>query len=646
LSIVAPAAAQQKPGMPGGRGSRAPLQTQGPTDPVELESFLDNLLGSEMEEYNIPGAAMSVVKDGRLFFAKGYGYADIEKGTPVDPEQTVFRIGSVGKLFTWTAVMQLVEQGKLDLDADVNNYLDFHIPDTYPEPITLKHLLTHTAGFEDLWFEVFVWNADGLMPPGEWLASHIPARVRPPGEAAAYSNYGADLAGYIVARVSGQPYEQYLQAHIFDPLGMMHSSAQSPLPAGLRAHASLGYWDIGAGLQPVPDYPQYMGQSAMQPAGAHASSVTDMARFMIAHLENGSYSDADISDRRILKASTVQQMHTTLYTPDPRILGNAYGFFEFNDNGQRTLGHSGGTIGFATLLLLLPDQDLGIFVAYNTENVGELTQQHFGFQRAFFDHYYPAARVEPIQPPSNFAQRADRFTGVYSLTRRPYVTLEKFLNLMSPPVEISNPGDGTLLMKIMGLELRLVEVQPLYFRQVDGPFSFIFREDEQGRITHLFSEVIPQWAYDRLNWYETPGFSLILLLTVTLIFLSMIPVAAIRFIRDRLGRDRSGAAGGARIAYRIIVAISLLNLLFLIGTWQMLNSLGFPRFGLTLTDRIVLGLGVLSAVLTIGALVYCVIGWKDRYWAIAFRVYYTLVTAAAVAFIWFLSFWNLLGWRY
>ncbi|NIP68221.1 MAG: serine hydrolase, partial [Planctomycetales bacterium] len=224
-----------------GRNAPASSPQQGPTDPAELEAFLDELIGKKMEEYHIAGAAVSVVKDGKLFFAKGYGYADLENGIPVDPEQTVFRIGSVTKLFTWTAVMQLVEQGKLDLDADINTYLDFRIPDTYPQPITLRHLLTHTAGFEDWFFEFLALGADDLVPPREWLVSHMPARVRPPGDSAGYSNYGTSLAGYIVARVSGQPYDQYIQEHILDPLGMVHSTVQSPMPPDLRPLASVGY---------------------------------------------------------------------------------------------------------------------------------------------------------------------------------------------------------------------------------------------------------------------------------------------------------------------------------------------------------------------------------------------------------------------
>lgn len=647
LPHVAPAIAQENKVAPGGNVSTTLAQQHGPIDPAELEAFLDDLLAKEMDENHIPGAVISVVKDGKVFFTKGYGYADLENKIPIDPEQTVFKIGSVGKLFTWTAVMQLVEQGKLDLDADINTSLDFHIPDTYPEPITLKHLLTHTAGFEDLWFEVFVWHAEDLTPPGEWLASHIPARVRPPGSAAAYSNYGADLAGYIVARASGQPYEQYLQDYIFTPLGMTHSSAQWPLPEDQHTSVSLGYWDVGAGLQPVPDYPQYIGQPAMLPAGAHSSSATDMARFMIAHLANGHYSGANIPEALILKEATAQQMHSTLYTPDPRILGNAYGFFEFNDNSQRVLGHSGGTLGFTTLLLLLPDQDLGVFVAYNNESGGGLTTQHFGFQRAFFDHYYPAPAVEPIQPPVDFAERAGQFVGAYRATRSPYTTLEKIGNLMIPPVVISDPGDGALLLTVNGIEMRLVEVKPLYFRQPDGRFGIVFREDNRGQVTHMFADVSPQYAYEKIDWYERPGFNLILLLSCVLLFLSMLPVAVIRFIQERrLSRNQKPASRSARMAYWIILAISLLNLLFVIGAWQMLTSLGFPRFGVSLIDRIVLGLGVFAAVLTVGALIYAALAWKDRYWGGVFRVYYTLVTIAAVAFVWFLNQWNLLGWRF
>jgi CubicO group peptidase (beta-lactamase class C family) len=627
-------------------GRNVPTATPqlGPTDRAEMEAFLDEELGKEMEKHHIAGAAVSVVKDGELFLAKGYGDADLENGIPVDPERTTFRIGSLTKVFTWTAVMQLVEQGKLDLDADINTYLDFRVPDTYPQPITLEDLMTHTAGFEDRYFERLASDSNDLVPPREWLISHMPARVRPPGESAAYSSYGTALAGYIVARVSGEPYDQYIQEHILNVLGMAHTTARSPTPPDIRAHASEGYTYEDGALKAYPDYSD-MGQPAMAPAGGMQASATDMARFMIAHLQDGGYSDANIAEARILEKSTTQQMHSTLYAPDPRLQGTAYGFFDFTDNGQWTIGHSGGSDPIFTLMLLLPDQNLGVFVAYNSQGGENLTLQHLGFQRAFFDHYYPAPAVERIQPPADFSERSGRFEGTYRLTQSSYTTLEKVQGLMGSTVEISDSGDGTLLFTNPWGEWRFVEVKPLYFRQVDAPFNIVFREDDQGRITRMYTDYTPMFAFEKLKWYETPGFHLALAVGCVSMFLSMIAVLLIRFIRNRRPRgEGKPAPRGARMAYLIILGISVLNLLFVIGTVLWGNA--WPLFGVSMIYKIVLGLGVVAAVLTVGALLYSALAWKNSYWGIVARVHYTLVTVAAVAFVWFLNYWNLLGWRF
>jgi CubicO group peptidase (beta-lactamase class C family) len=642
LSVVGSVIAQDTWAVSPRKATIAPFHVFGPTDPAELEAFLDGLIGKEMEEYHIAGAAVSVVKDGRLFFAKGYGYADLASRIPVDPAQTVFRIGSVTKLFTWTAVMQLAEQGKLDLDADINTYLDFRIPDTYPGPITLKHLMTHTAGFEDLHYEFLATDSDHMVPAREWLVTHMPARVRPPGEVAAYSNYGASLAGYIVARIAGQPYDQYIQQHILDPLGMVNSTAQFPRPPGLSAHESVGYRFVDGAFQV---FPSLIGQLAIIPGGGMGASATDMARFMIAHLQNGRYNDAQIAETRIINESTALQMHSTLFTHDPRLLGTAYGFFDFSDNGQRTIGHSGEAEPMHSLLLLLPDQNQGVFVVYNSEGARDLVNQHLGFQRAFFDHYYPAPAVAAIQPPAGFSERAARFVGSYRLAQISYSTLEKVTNLMGGTVEISDSGDGTLLFTSPWGKWRFIEVEPLYFRNVDSPFGIVFREDEHGRVTRMFTDYTPMFAFEKLMWYETTTFNMPLLLGCVLMFLSMLLVAVIRFIRNRRQiADAKPAPGGARVAQWIILAICALNLLFVIGTVKWGNPA--PVYGVSMIYKIVLGLGVLSAVLTIGALVYTMLAWKNSYWGVAARLYYTLVTVAAIAFVWFLNYWNLLGWRF
>jgi CubicO group peptidase (beta-lactamase class C family) len=210
-------------------------------NPAEVEAFFDGAMAAEMSARHIPGAVVSVVEDGQVLFNKGYGFADLENQTLVDPQRTLFRAGSVSKLFGATAVMQLAEQGKLDLDADVNTYLDFKIPATFPQAITLKNLLTHTAGFEDIGQDLFNLNAEEIQTLGQYLKTHIPARVFPPGKLAAYSNYGAALAAYIVEGVSGLPFTEYVEKNIFTPLGMSHSTFLQPLPADLAGDLSSGY---------------------------------------------------------------------------------------------------------------------------------------------------------------------------------------------------------------------------------------------------------------------------------------------------------------------------------------------------------------------------------------------------------------------
>lgn len=642
LSIAAPAVARDSTS-PNGSAASSPLRA--PTDPAEMGAFLDALLAKQMAENHIAGAAVAVVQDGKLFFAKGYGYADIEKGVPVDPEQTMFRIGSVGKVFTWTAVMQLVEQGKLDLNADINTYLDFRIPDTYPQPITLKHLMTHTSGFEDRHFGSAVTDAKDLVPASEWLPSHVWARVRPPG-VAGYSNYNAILGGYIVSRVSGQPYEQYIQEHIFNPLGMRHSTARSPIPSDLRAFASQGYTYQDGAFQAFADY---MGQPAGIPSGAHQASVADMARFMIARLQGGRYSDAEIGEARILQESTARQMLDTLYTPDPRLLGTAYGLFDWSENGQRALGHTGYLPPMNSLLLLLPDRNMGIFVTYNSRGGGAVNGQHSGFQKAFLDHYYPASAVAPPEHSADLNGQAGRFVGTYNAYSS-YTTLLKIMGLFGGgyTTQISDPGDGTLLMELEGTKLRFVPAEPLYFRQVDGPFSLLFHEDAGGRITYLSTDLMPQYAVKKLDWYETPGFNMALALGCLLLFVTVIPVAAIRLIRDRRPNGkRKPAPRGARIALWVILGISIANLLVMVApAWGATGGMPNELLDFPFIMKVLLGLGVVSVVLTIGALGYAVWAWKDRIWSAAFRVYYTAVAVAAVAFAWFLNYWNLLGWRY
>lgn len=308
---------------------------------ADVEAFLDGIVPLQLEREDVAGATISIVKDGKILFAKGYGYADVKNKKPVSPEETLFRPGSVSKLFTWTAVMQMSEQGKLDLDRDINEYLDFKIPEAFGQPITLKNILTHTAGFEEQVKDLFA--PDKSSPNlGEYVKTHIPQRIFPPGTTPAYSNYATTLAGYIVERVSGQPFDDYIEQNIFKPLGMTRSSFRQPLPPELAPLMSSGYMLASDEAKPFETIGPF-------PAGSMSSTATDMSKFMLAHLQEGR-----LGEGQILRPETARLMHSRLFAIDPAANAMCYGFYEESRNGRRIIGHGGDTVLFHSDLHLLP----------------------------------------------------------------------------------------------------------------------------------------------------------------------------------------------------------------------------------------------------------------------------------------------------
>ncbi|MTI96247.1 MAG: serine hydrolase [Firmicutes bacterium] len=302
-----------------------------PLDATDLEAFLDSVIAEQMAEFDVPNLTVSVVASGEVILAKGYGFSDIEKELPVAPDKTLFRIGSTSKLFTWTAVMQLVEQGKLDLDTDVNQYLDFEIPSELEYgrqredvgPITLRHLMSHTPGFEDKLTGVFSLTEEDLMPLAQYVREQRPARLFPPGEVSAYSNYGTILAGYIVEVVSGVPFSQYVEEFIYSPLGMKNSTFEQPLPAGLAENMSKAYRYVDG------EFREGKFEFMSEPSGSMSSSASDMARFMLAYLQGG-----QLNGETILLEQTVSKMFSEQFTHHPRLDGMAHGFLKATVNSH------------------------------------------------------------------------------------------------------------------------------------------------------------------------------------------------------------------------------------------------------------------------------------------------------------------------
>jgi CubicO group peptidase (beta-lactamase class C family) len=607
-----------------------------PVERAELEAFLDGVLTAYMGSHHIAGSTLAVVKDGEIFLTKGYGYADVKKKKPVDPEKTLFRPGSVSKLFTWTAVMQLAEQGKIDLKADLNIYLkNFKIPDTYPEPITMLHLMTHTAGFEDIINEMGARRAEDILPLADFLARKMPARVRPPGKLTSYSNYGAALAGYIVEKTSGVPFEEYIEKNIFEPLGMQKSTFRQPLPSYLAEDMSVGY-TYQQGIYKPQGFEYING---LAPAGSMSGTATDIAKFMIAHLQNGKYGES-----RILEEQTAKLMHTQLFTHDPRLDGNAHGFWEMTYNNLRLLVHGGDTAWFHSLLALIPEKNLGLFVSFNS--FGGSWPLYDNLIRAFLDHFYPGPELPEIKSPRDFRKSARRLSGSYGVTRGASTTYEKLMALMMV-AKVEATEDNTLLITMpMGLgSKQWVEVEPLLFREVEGQDKIVFQADRKGLITNAFFNQIPTLAAAKLAWYKTPGFHYSLLAISMILFLSTLgwPISAL----SKLFCERKQQVPGAPWLVRLTAGgMAVLYIIFLIGMLSVLSNYLELIFGVPLLLRILLILPILSALLTIGALFFAYVAWKNKYWTVCGRVHYTLVVLASLAFLWFLAYWNLLGFHF
>jgi CubicO group peptidase (beta-lactamase class C family) len=613
----------------------APPQQQGPTDPNELEAFLDDLMAEQMEEHHITGATVAVVKDGELFFAKGYGSADIENGTPVDPDQTLFSVGSLSKLFIWTAVMQLVEQGKLDLDADVNTYLkEAQIPATFPEPITLAHLMTHTAGFEELVTARFPLEVESVLPLDAYIDEGRPARVRPPGSTLGYSNYGASLAGFIVQEVSGVPYEQYVEDNILIPLGMVRSSLRQPLPPALADDLAVGYLYTQGDYRPRQEWMQG------SPGGALASTTADMSRFMIAHLQDGSFEEA-----RILQESTAQEMHRLQFSKHPKADGWTYGFMATEVNGERIIWHNGVIGTFRSTLVLLPERDVGLFVSFNGAGV-----DFRELMRTFVNHYYPASPAAAApQAATDSTADIKRFAGSYRGTRNNETGWEKWLALVKQ-VSVTATPNGTL--QTVGAADSGVPVSQwsatkdlLVFTQIEGNDMLVFQEDKNGNIASFVVSSHPGEEYFKLDWFETPTFWLLWLLVCLIFFLVNVLVWPLRFLVNRFRHKDEAKEGeplSTRIAHWVSWGVSALGLFFAIAF--LITSVG-PHIAHGIPSGTVelLVIPLIMSVLTVAIVFLTVLAWVRCDWSLTWRVYYTLVTVASVAFIWWLNSWNLLG---
>jgi len=576
-----------------------------------------------------------VERDGKIFFAKGYGYADVEKRTPVSPEKTLFRPGSISKLFTWTAVMQQVEQGKLDLDRDVNDYLDFKIPATYPRPITLRNCMTHTPGFEETIQELFVRDAKDLRPIDYYLKHHLPQRIFPPGTTPAYSNYATAMAGYIVQRVSGQPFDDYIEDHILKPLGMTHSTFRQPLPDSLKPLVSRGY-DVAS--EPVKPF-EYVEAA---PAGSSSVTAADISRFMIAHLQEGEFQGV-----RILRTETARLMHSRQFENLPGMNAMALGFYEETRNGHRIIGHGGDTQYFHSDLHLIPDVGVGFFISYNSAGKGEVSAREAVWHN-FLDRYFPHPTVADPQV-ANAAQDARSLTGRYVVSRRSETTILKVLTAVGES-KISANSDSTIsvddLKDLNGEPKKFREIGPLMFREVNGQDRIAFKRDNSGNL--LLAIDFPFMVFEKARWYQSSMLNLPLIvssLAILLLTVLLWPIAAL--VRRHYGRRLTLPPRDRRL--RLLVRIVCLLDLAFFAAFAGFFAMAFKDIGLLSPHynpwlRMIQIVGWLGILGTLIIIYNAVRSWKQPESWLWTRLADTLIALACVGIIWFVFTWNMLHW--
>ncbi len=583
-----------------------------------LEAFFEVFFNGAIEESKIPGAAIVVVQNGEQLFSGGYGYADLEKKIKVSPSETVFFVESVSKSFTATAVMQLADEGYIDLGADVNAYINaFQLPATFAQPVTVADLLVHTGGFDDTDIGAYAKHEAEVTPLSNYLKKNMPARVMPPGEIVSYSNHGYALAGLMVEEVSGIPYTRYMNQKILEPLGMHCSSFV--LTDELENRLASPYLRAGDKFQLGSFlYHNY------SPAGALKATVEDMANYITAHLQGGQFMES-----RLLSTGAIESMHQQQFTNHEELPGWTYGFYERNMHGHRTIMHGGANrLGHMSELLLMPEHQVGLFFASNTFN-HEVREQLIS---EFIDQFYPAAAEAAVSYglPLESAQDG-RYAGHYYSTRQARNTVEKITMLLGQfKVELDDDKLRVIYPQgSIASEESWIKIGPKLFQNEDDGASLAFREDAAGNITHMFMGIE---AYERLPWYTSTniqaGFIVIMLVVLLSIFFRRQPVSS---------RDIKVSVITARL-------LAGLNLLFLAGVVLVFLSYQVElAYGMPVLAKLLFIVPFGSLALTVAVIYYCVRIWMERNSTFSYRLHYSIFTICAAGFITFLNYWNLMG---
>jgi CubicO group peptidase (beta-lactamase class C family) len=650
--LVAPNAKSQEPkpvptkkteAQLGPGGEKTPPATPPATHPLDtadLQAFFDGIIPLQLERSDVAGASVLVMKDGNLLLQKGYGYSNFKDKKPVDPNATIFRLASISKLFTWVAVMQLQEQGKLDLDTDINQYLDFQIRPAFGRPITLRNLMTHTGGFEETVRDIILVDdkkgAKQRPSLRDFLIHNQPRRLFPPRIVPAYSNYGVGLGSYIVQRVSGQPFEQYVADHIFAPLGMTHSTFFQPPPKELESLPSEGYRG-NTSKDPV-------GFEIFNPVGAGgiSSTASDMGRFGLALLNSG-----ELDGKRILKPETLAAMYKPQFRASDQMPALGMGFYETWRNDLRWIGHEGDLIAFHSLFFLERAQKLILFVSFNS--AGGAGKARPELVQMFTDRYFPSDRPQQfITMPEKELKSVE---GTYQSTRRADSTKIRLNNLFSQRTASLDKEGVLQLGDVKDLRGHTIKWKPIardLFQQVDGQRRLFAIRDGNGKVLRLAYD-FPGVQAERVAWYDSAGFVYTLCAASVAILAAVILASLYRVGRRLLfkNRPKPSPQPGTEWLPRTTRIAAWLWLALLGGIFGFLASTGDDLAPPTHTwDKYLYLVNTLSAIAILFSLLAIgsgLIVWLRPGLRRITQIKFSLVALACLVLSWLTIHWNILG---
>ncbi len=603
----------------------------GQLNPSAIAHFCDSMMNYGIHYPMIPGASVSVVSSDSIYLSKGYGYSDYEKKKSVT-NRTLFQLGSVGKVLTTIAALQQIEYGNLALHENVNNYLsDWKIHNPYDQVVTLSHLLTHTAGFNEHLIGYLAKSIDELDPLAIHLKNHMPSLFQEPGININYSNYGYALAGHLVELTSKLTFIDYIDQFIFDSLGMDNSTYFLPDNYREISDYARGYqWRET--FEEVECFPRHA-----LPAGSIISNSEDMALLMQALLGK---------NKSILSKSSYQKIFEQQFSNHPLLTGYTYGMEVQNLNGNYAIAKGGQVPGFLSLILLIPDDDIGIFVSLNTEtdNFSEL------FFESFKDLFYPSPK---IQLPKKLEVELSEYIGHYGNQRTNHESIEELFMLYEGQFRIYNSSNNSLQAYHNGKWHEYSMIKKDVFQNASEPSLFlVFERDKNGEIKNMYRNVqvggiqVPS-SYVRLGWFERPRFMndeypvlLLILLIYPLLSLIWLITYIIRKKNPRF-LIKSKINWYYHAAALMFVGLFFWNIFgFFVPLLQSKEQLLFGLEPSLLSMRYV---NVLMAITSVLLIILTIMLWFRKEGNSLIRVFYSLYSIISMSYIAMLYRWHFLN---